>query len=425
MDRVTPRSVFDLPVQVRDDGSVTVLTDSEQQDLHYDTDGTGWQGKSIPNSSISGSELATLSRSTGPRRTSATKEGAVIGCGTPPPLPHLLVCARRRAAAAAVAASTAAADGGLSDKRDNDDETFPTDAQLKLALRTVYARHRHDPTFTQSALMQNTETELGGADLSTRRHVINKTIALIKLEEVSAKMVRGRHDDGISARDNFVKGVVTGLGVPRDGVRASGTRVGLAILETSVTADDEFAEAAAAFVASLTDPANPRVNEFGACAVSGVCVEEPVAAAAPTEAAPVEAPAGPAPPPAPGMADTSPLRAIDVVVHDDDDNRHPEKGIEGRDGGLWDYDVADDDSELDDKEEETAPDDASATGHTYDDMTNSAPPHLRCVVLPLSSHHPSSGAPPRHYRFCCRRRPGVDAGSGRALGEAVTRLFGA
>ena len=107
------------------------------------------------------------------------------------------------------------------------------------------------------------------------------------------------------------------------------------------------------------------------------------------------------------------------------DNRHPEEEIEGRDGGPWDYAVTDDDSELDDKEEETAPDDASATGHTYDDMADSAPPHLRCVVLPLSSHHPSSGAPPRHYRFCCRRRPGVDAGLGRALGEAVTRLFGA
>ena len=35
-----------------------------------------------------------------------------------------------------------------------------------------------------------------------------------------------------------------------------------------------------------------------------------------------------------------------------------------------------------------APDDASATGRTYDDITKSPPPHLRCVVSPLSSLPP-------------------------------------
>ena len=157
------------------------------------------------------------------------------------------------------------------------------------------------------------------------------------------------------------------------------------------------------------------------------------------------------------MTDSRPLRAIDVVFHDDDDNRHPEEEIEGRDGGLWDFAVSDDDSELDGEEEEAvrqdsylrrgtaakqaqpqpqpairtfdvklrrmlgenvaepqpsveidvyfeehtdvltrreespsppAPDDASATGRTYDDITKSPPPHLRCVVSPLSSLPP-------------------------------------
>ena len=34
------------------------------------------------------------------------------------------------------------------------------------------------------------------------------------------------------------------------------------------------------------------------------------------------------------------------------------------------------------------PDDASTTGRTYDDMTKSPPPHLRCVVSSLSSPTP-------------------------------------
>ena len=74
----------------------------------------------------------------------------------------------------------------------------------------------------------------------------------------------------------------------------------------------------------------------------------------------------------------------------------------------------------------------STTGRTYDDMTKSAPPHLRCVVRGLASfltNYFSVIHPRVHLRvtatFFCRRRPGVEAGSGRALCEAVTRLFGA
>ena len=90
-------------------------------------------------------------------------------------------------------------------------------------------------------------------------------------------------------------------------------------------------------------------------------------------------------------AGNSPLKTIAVVVHDDVNNRHPEEEIEGRDGGLWDYAVTDDDDELDDIDEEAAPDDASVNGRTYDDVTKSPPPHLRCVVSPLSSLPPVLG----------------------------------
>ena len=48
MDKETPHSFLDLPVQVSDDGSV-VLTGSKQWDLHHDADGTGWQqGRPTP-----------------------------------------------------------------------------------------------------------------------------------------------------------------------------------------------------------------------------------------------------------------------------------------------------------------------------------------------------------------------------------------
>jgi len=179
--------------------------------------------------------------------------------------------------------------------------------------------------------------------------------------------------------------------------------------------------------------------------------------------------------PAPGMTDYIPLQTIGVVFYDNDDDRHLEEEIEGRDGGLRDHAVADDDGELeeeeamgrshflgllheladgeeeklDDDEDKTvrqdywaapsgssgasgaaasatvrlgqlwrmidgidgsfhaersvdtsvltlreespslpAPDDASATGRTYDDITKPPPPHLRCVVSPLSSLPP-------------------------------------
>ena len=236
----------------------------EQWDLHDGADGTGWQGASIPNS-VGGSEPGKCSSSTGPRRTSTTKWGAVISCDAPLPPPHVLPCARRRAAA-----TTADNDeDGFADKGDDDDdEGFPTDdAQL----------------------------------------------ALIKHEEVEAEVVRGCHAD-------------------------DKPRAGSVIAEASVAVDGGAEVAAALAASSLTDPAKPQVDEFRLrpCAVSGVCVDEPAAAAAG---------AGPV-----GTDNSkSLLRAIDVVIHDDD-NRHPEEEIEGHDGGLWDYAVADDDGGLDDNE---------------------------------------------------------------------------
>ena len=73
------RSVLDLPVQVSDDGSVIVCYNIEQWDLRRDADETGWQGRSIPKSSVFGSKLGTPSRSTGLRSTSTARRGAVIG----------------------------------------------------------------------------------------------------------------------------------------------------------------------------------------------------------------------------------------------------------------------------------------------------------------------------------------------------------
>ena len=56
------------------------------------------------------------------------------------------------------------------------------------------------------------------------------------------------------------------------------------------------------------------------------------------------------------MLDNSPLRAIEVVIQaievviqDVDDNRHPEEEIEGRDGTLRDYTIANNNGELDDE----------------------------------------------------------------------------
>ena len=496
IDKDTPHSVLGCPVRMSGDGRpIVMLTDSEQQDLHSDADKTCWQGQSIPSSNIGGSALGALSSSIGPHHISKTKGKAVHM------LQLLCTCDKDGVVADVFAdegddAFPPGCEDGFADEGDDDYDydKFPTDAQLALALRTVFARKRRHLSLTRRTLSQKNETELGGADLSICKRydrVIKTSIALTKDEEAEAKAARGRHaddkpttpvaahavafsttlstmsieyfDDG--AREDLAVDVATRLGVPRDGVRvtSAGAHGGSIIIETSVIVDDG-AEAAAAFASMPTDPAIPLIDEFhfGPCAVSGVRDEESAAAAA---AAPAGRPAEPAPPLAPAMTDKRPLRAIDVVFNDDDDNRHPAEQIEGRDSGLWDFAVSDDDSELDGEEEEAvrqgsyfapwdrggasaaaaaadvglqrrrmiggnftphrhtpvetdtpnlqtsveidvyieehadvltrraespspAPDDASATGCTYGDITRSPPPHLRCVVSLLSSLPP-------------------------------------
>ena len=89
------------------------LTDSEQWDLHHDADRTGWQGRSIPNSSIGRSELGTpqLRRERIAQLRRGGEGGVGIGCGAPPPPPppQVLFGGRRHAAAAAATAAATAA----------------------------------------------------------------------------------------------------------------------------------------------------------------------------------------------------------------------------------------------------------------------------------------------------------------------------
>ena len=303
-------------VQVSDDGSVAVLTVSEQRVLH---------GRSIPDSSIGGSELGTPSSSTEP---CGTEGGAVIGCGAPPPPPHVLFCARLRAAAAAVAATDGNEAGFAEEGDDDDDEEFPTDAEIALALRTVYARHRHDLTLTWWTLMQKTETELGGADLSSRR-MIETTIALIKHEEAEA--ARGRQADN----------------TPTTPVK-------------NFDDDDSF------------HPEKEVEDPF--------LVELAVAVAAPWDSGEASAAAAAA---AVGLR-----QQLQWMIGD------------------------------------AAPADASATGQTYNDITKSPPPYLRCVFSPLSSLPPVLRCTASSLPHFFVADAGVEAGSGRALREDVTRLFG-
>ena len=338
MDKSTSR---DHPVQVSDDASIIgMLTNSEQRDLHCDTDGTGWQGRSISNSSIGGSKLGILSSSTGPWHMPTTKGGAVIGCGAPPPRPHALF--RTRHCAVTAAGSREAADAQLALAFSRAATTgLLTDAQLALALRAVYgvhARHRHDlHTLTRRTLAQETETELGGADLSTRRRVVKATIALIKLATAKVKAARGRYagdkptttdiDDG--ARGDFAVDVATGRGVPRDGVQpTSGARTGSVVVETSVDGrpgGDVIADGDGELDIELDVEEAVQQDSFVAPRDSGGASVAPAAAAVGLRREPPSSP---------------------------------------------------------------APEDASKTGRTYGDITKSPPPYLRCVLSPLSSLSP-------------------------------------
>ena len=98
-----------------------------------------------------------------------------------------------------------------------------------------------------------------------------------------------------------------------------------------------------------------------------------------------------------------------VVVYNDDDKRRPEE-IEGCNCGLWEFAGFDAERSVNTdvlacreaSPSLPAPDDARASsGRTYDDIARSPPPHLRCVVSPLSSLSPIlrriAASPPRFF----------------------------
>ena len=437
MDKETSRSIIEVPVQISDDGSVYV-----PEQLHYDADGTV--------------ELKVIKAPTKLRCTSTTKGGAVIGCGTPPLSPHELFCARRRAAAADAAAASAAA-AAVADAEDDfadegdDHEEVPTDAQVALALRAVYARHRHDLTITWRTLMQKaeteelggadlstrrqavyerhrhnltltwrtlmrkTETELGGADLSTRRHVIKTTIALIKHEEAEA--ARGRQADHKPTTP--VKVIDDDEEVPTD------AQVALAL--RAVYARRHRHDLTITW-RTLMQKAE---TELGGADLSTRrhVVKTTIALIKHEEA---EAARG-------RQADNAPTTP--VKKFDDDDSFHPEKEVEDpflvelavAVAAPWDSGEASAAAaaaavglrqQLQWMIGDAAPADASATGQTYNDITKSPPPYLRCVFSPLSSLPPVLRCTASSLPHFFVADAGVEAGSGRALREDVTRLFG-
>ena len=153
MEKDTPRYVLDVPLQVSDGSSaIGVLTDREQRDLHYDADGTGRsQGRSIPNSSIGGSENGTPSSSTGPSHTSTIKGGAVNML--------LLFCACNDDRVADADGPVELADEGDDDEKecfakpfhDADDNLHPEGeiAGWDVAIADDDSEHRrHTPTVT-------------------------------------------------------------------------------------------------------------------------------------------------------------------------------------------------------------------------------------------------------------------------------------
>jgi hypothetical protein len=361
MDDLCHHHGSNTPVQVSDDGSVIVgLTDSEQWEIqikiHNVADGTGWQDRSIPNS-IGGSELGASLDSTGPPHAPTTKGGAVIGCGAP--LPHVQFDAWAFAKDNDKAAFTDQGDEGNKDKALYVAAASPPPPGAKRSRRASQRRSLRPCTLARSAAAYAAATA-----------------PLPPPPPPAATPERSTSPQPAAC-------------VPRNGVRAACARAGPAIVDTRVTVDGG-AEAAAAFAPSLTDPAKPLVDEFsfGACTESGVRIEESTVAAAPVKTLPAEPPL--APPPAPALTDNGHLRGNVGVIHEDDDNQHPEEEIEGLDGGLCVYPVQHL-HRLPSRENllsPPAPDDTSATGRTYDDITKPPPPHLRCVVSPFSSLPP-------------------------------------
>ena len=191
------------------------------------------------------------------------------------------------------------------------------------------------------------------AEAAHGRHV---DIALIKLTTMAkAEAARGRHaDDKPTTPDfdndsvcDFAVDAATGPGVPCDGVRAKcGACTGSVIVEASVGGgpwDDVVADDDGELDIELDIKEAVRQNSFVAPRDSGDGVSV----------------------------------NTDVLNCQEDSSSPP------------------------------APDDARATGRTYEHFTKSPPPYFRCVVSPLSSLS-SITRPPVHCRattaFFCRQR---------------------
>ena len=333
----TPRSVLEKPVQVFDDGSVIVVSpDSEQRNLHYDVDGTGWQGRSIPNTSIGRSELGTLSSSIGPCRTSTTKGGAVIGCGAPPPPPppppHLLFCARRHHAAG----DGFSDDGdGFSDDDDGARDRFAMGVETGLGAPRDGVRVAADeeeeeeeeparpPAQPPARPPARPPAQPPARPLARQPQARPPDEPPARPEEEEEEEEAANDDDDDDEPPVVMFHALGGRPVGADAADAHRLedaraqsiletldaigldpplRAGSVIVEANTVAvDDGGAQAAAAFVASsLADPAEALVDEFlvGPSRVE----EQPAAAAAAAATAKAKAPAAPAPAASPPSA---------------------------------------------------------------------------------------------------------------------------
>ena len=389
-------------VQVSDVVNVSVvLPDSEHWDLHHGMDRAGWQDRSIPNSSVG--ESGAPSSSSGPRR---TKGGAVIGCGAPPPPPRVLFCAFDDGVANI---------GHNAFASDNDEEVFPSDAQLNLARllhANAHARAR-DLVFTRRALVQQIKRNLGkdseGHDGRRWDYAVADDDGRDDggLWDLECDGERNRCTGALTCTgDLMCTGDLTCTGMltrreepPSPPVSDDASATGRTYMQNAMSelgediegrdgrwwvADDDGRDG------GLWDLKCDGVmnRHTGVLVCTGVLTRRE------------ESPSPPVPDDASATGRTYMQKAMrelgkDVEGHD---GRRWVADDDGRDGGLWDLECDGERNRrtgmltctgaLTRREESPSPpalDDVSATGRTYDDITESPPPHLLCVASPLFS----------------------------------------
>ena len=366
MDKDLPRSALDVPLQVSDDGNA-VLTDSKQWDLHCDAVGT--QGDK--------SKIGASSSSTGLRR---TKRGAVYGCGAPPPQLHMIFCACDGDDVAEVGddAFTSDNEAGFSDEGDDDDEGDDKgdDTQLSLTdnVRSLLREHAAPSADTASEQRCDAASDQGRDAAPVQGHGTAPDQGHDAALEPDAAPDQGRDaapDQGRDAASDQGRDAASDAVADDDGRDG-----GLWDLECNGELDDEEEKAV-------------RQDSFVAPWDSGGGASVAAATAA------------------------IGLRPqIRWMIGDDFQAK--------RSGYTGVLTCREEPPSL-----PAAPDDASTTGCTYDDITKSPPSHLRCVVSPFSSLSPVLRCTAASLPNLCRRRLKVEPGSGRALCEADTRLFGA